>query len=77
MMTGGNKKHDTKNILAVVKGDERYIFIYDFAGEQELLRTLGKYASDPSLSFNWLDAAIVSNRVREIRDQGNFNCEGR
>lgn len=54
-------------ILALVKGTERYVFLYDDASREEMLRTLGRYASDPELSFTWYDAATLSRKVREAR----------
>jgi hypothetical protein len=53
------------NVLALVKGNERYIFLYDDASRAETLRTLGKYASNPELSFTWYDAAVLSQKVRQ------------
>jgi hypothetical protein len=53
------------NVLALVKGAERYIFLYDDSRRAEALRTLGRYASNPELSFTWYDAAILSQKVRK------------
>ncbi len=55
------------NVLALVKQPERYVFLYDDESTASLLRTLGKYASDPELSFSWYDAAILSQKVRRLR----------
>lgn len=53
------------NVLALVKGKERYVFLYDDASRAETLRTLGRYASNPDLSFTWYDAAVLSQKVRQ------------
>ena len=53
------------NILALVKGEERYIFLYDDSRRAETLRTLGRYASNPQLSFTWYDAAVLSQKIRQ------------
>ncbi|MGC4004192.1 MAG: hypothetical protein QM811_14165 [Pirellulales bacterium] len=53
------------NVLALVKGEERYIFLFDEASRAETLRVLGRYASNPELSFSWYDAAVLSQRIRE------------
>jgi hypothetical protein len=53
------------NVLALVKGTERYVFLYDDASRAETLRTLGRYASNPELSFTWYDAAILSQKIRQ------------
>jgi hypothetical protein len=52
------------NVLALVKGEERYIFLYDDDSRAEALRTLGRFASDHELSFSWYDAAVLSQKVR-------------
>jgi hypothetical protein len=56
--------HDI-NVLALVKGNERYIFLFDDASRAEALRTLGRYASNPELSFSWYDAAVLSQKIRQ------------
>ena len=52
------------NVLALVKGAERYVFLYDDASRAETLRVLGRYASNPELSFTWYDAAVLSQKIR-------------
>jgi hypothetical protein len=54
------------NVLALVKNEERYVFLYDDTSIDKLLQTLGQYASDPDLSFSWYDAAVLSQRVRKF-----------
>jgi len=53
------------NVLALVKGLERYVFLYDDASRAETLRMLGRYASNPDLSFTWYDAAVLSQKIRQ------------
>ena len=57
------------NVLALVKGSERYVFLYDDDSVRSLLQTLGRYAADPELTFTWYDAAILSQKVRRLRDE--------
>ncbi len=52
------------NVLALVKGRERYIFLYEDSQRAEALRVLGRFASNPELSFTWYDAAVLSQKVR-------------
>lgn len=52
------------NVLALVKGTERYIFLYTDENRAEMFRTFARYASDPALSFTWYDAAVLSRKVR-------------
>jgi hypothetical protein len=53
------------NVLALVKGKERYIFLFDDDNRAEALRTLGRYASNQELSFTWYDAAVLSQKIRQ------------
>ncbi len=53
------------NVLAMVKGNERYVFLFDDGSRAETLRVLGRYASNPELSFSWHDAAVLSQRIRQ------------
>jgi hypothetical protein len=57
------------NVLALVKGEERYIFLYDDDHKSDALRTLGRFASNPELSFSWYDAAVLSQRIRQTAMQ--------
>ncbi|MBS0201791.1 MAG: hypothetical protein JSS49_02745 [Planctomycetes bacterium] len=54
------------NVLALLKGEERYVFLYDDRSIDQVLQTLGRYAADPELSFSWYDAAVLSQRVRKL-----------
>lgn len=53
------------NVLALVKGDERYVFLFDDENRTETLRQIGRYAADPDLSFTWYDAAVMSQKIRQ------------
>lgn len=58
----------TTNVIALVKDGERYVFLYDDDSGDALLRQFGRYASDETLSFSWYDAAVLSQRVRRLRE---------
>ena len=55
------------NVIALVKGGERYVFLYDDDSREETLQTLARYAADPDLSFSWYDAAMLAQKVRGSR----------
>ena len=59
----------TMNVLALVKDSERYVFLYDDESPAELLQQLGRYAADGELSFTWYDAAVLSQKVRRLRQE--------
>ena len=52
-------------VIALVKGKEQYIFLYNESNRAETLRLLGRYASNPELSFSWYDAAVLSQKIRQ------------
>lgn len=53
------------NVLALVKGEERFIFLFDDVNRDETLRQLARYAADPELDFTWYDAAMLSRKIRD------------
>src|SRR5262245_16613204 len=61
--------NDDINVLALIKGKERYIFLYDDSQRAEALRMLGRHASNPELSFSWYDAAVLSQKIRQEERQ--------
>lgn len=53
------------NVLALIKGEERYVYVYDDASRAPLLETLRTQAEDPNLSLNWFDVAVLTQKARE------------
>jgi hypothetical protein len=53
------------NVLALIKGSEQYVFVYDDESRSELIDAFRDQAADPHLSFNWFDAAVLTEKVRE------------
>jgi hypothetical protein len=62
------------NVVALVRGEEQYIFMFDKKNRTDTLRMLGRFAADPELSFTWYDAAILSQRIREIMPASQMNA---
>jgi hypothetical protein len=58
------------NVLALVKGPERYIFVYDDESRQPLIEALRDHAADPRLSFSWFDAAVLTEKARQQAPAG-------
>jgi hypothetical protein len=61
------------NVLALMKGQEHYIFVYDDDSRQQLLDALRDQAADPGLGLNWFDAAVL---IQKARDQAAFALAG-
>ncbi len=53
------------NVLALVKGAEQYVFIYDDASHLALTNVLRDWAADPRLSFSFFDAAVLTQKSIE------------
>ena len=53
------------NVLALIKGNERYIYVYDDESRQPLIDAFRDQAADPHLSFTWFDAAVLTDKARE------------
>lgn len=53
------------NVVGIAKGKERYVFLFDDNNRVEALRMLGRFASNPDLSFTWHDATRLSQAMRE------------
>lgn len=68
-MTSRAELRGDLTVLALVKGEERYVFIFDEDNRTEALRTLGRYASNHDLSFTWYDAAVISQEIRHTSNE--------
>jgi hypothetical protein len=52
------------NVLALIKGEERFIFVYDDDSKDSLIDDIRDKAADPAVALNWFDAAVLTGRVR-------------
>jgi hypothetical protein len=53
------------NVLALVKGAERFVFVYDDDSRAETIAAIRDQAADPAVSLNWFDAAVLTERARQ------------
>jgi hypothetical protein len=53
------------NVLALIKGKERYVFVYDEESRTKLIDAFRDSAADPQLSFSWFDACVLTQKARE------------
>ena len=53
------------NVLALIKGADRYVFVYDDASRAALVDAFRDHAADPGLSFSWFDAAVLTEKARQ------------
>ena len=65
----------TVNVLALVREEHRYVFLYDDNSVDTMLATLSEYANDPELDFSWYDAAMLAQRVRSMLEAQQQDSE--
>ena len=53
------------NVLALMKGPERYVYVYDDESDQELIDAVRDHAADPRLTLSWFDASVLTRKARE------------
>ena len=53
------------NVLALYKGQDRFVFVYDDDSRAELLDAIRDAAADPRTALNWFDAAILTDRANQ------------
>ena len=59
---------EPKNIpflLAIVRREQRYMWVYDSKHQADVIRSMSRYACDPDLDFTWYDAAMLTQKVRK------------
>jgi len=62
------------NILALIKGSERYVYVYDDDSRDSLIDALRDQAADPRFTFNWFDAALLTDKAREQAKTAKPKC---
>ncbi len=53
------------NVLALFKGPERFIYVYDDASRDDLIQSIRDAAADPAVGVSWFDAAVLTDRARQ------------
>lgn len=51
------------NVLALIKDEERYVYVYDEESRDTLLQLFRDQAGDPEMTLNWFDAAVRTHRI--------------
>lgn len=53
------------NILALIKGEHSYVFVYDDDSRQALIDLVKQQAANPDLNLSWFDAAVLTEKAWE------------
>jgi hypothetical protein len=59
--------HDL-NVLALLKGQERFVFVYDEDSRREILDSIRDHAANPTVPLNWFDAAVLTEQARTLKE---------
>ncbi|MFN4260082.1 MAG: hypothetical protein ACK4RK_12370 [Gemmataceae bacterium] len=59
------------NVLALIKGTERYVFVYDDDSRPELLNVFRDTAANPELSLSWFDVTVLTDKARQQAVEDN------
>src|ERR1700677_3764127 len=57
------------NVLALLKGNDRYIFVYDDESRNEVINAFRDQAAEPGLSLTWFDAVVLTKKAQEQTSQ--------
>ncbi len=56
------------NVLALYKGQEKYIFVFDDSSRETLIDAFRDQAANPHLTLNWFDVAVLTQKAHEQAD---------
>jgi hypothetical protein len=53
------------NVLALIKDEEHYVFVYDEDSRDMLLQLIHEQAADEQFGLTWFDAAVLTEKARQ------------
>lgn len=56
----------SQQILAYIKDDHRYIFLFDKESVADVKLMIGSFAGDPELTFSWHDALVLTQKLGKM-----------
>jgi hypothetical protein len=63
------------NVLALFKGDERYIYVYEDDGRDLLIDCFRNQAANPDMNLSWFDAAVLTDKAKQQVEANRSVCE--
>ncbi len=55
-----------KNVLALAKGQERFVFLYDDESREALYEVLHRFAANPEINFNERDEDLLRSKAARL-----------
>jgi hypothetical protein len=52
------------SVLALIRGTERFVYVYDDESREALVEAIRAQAADPAVRLSWYDAAVLTERAR-------------
>jgi hypothetical protein len=65
------------NVLALFKGEERYIYVYEDGGRDVLIDCFRDQAANPDMNLSWFDAAVLADKAKQQVEANKNACEDR
>ena len=62
-------QHDL-SVLALIRGEERYVYVYDDDSRDELIEAIRVQAASAQYRLSWYDAAVLTERARQQARDG-------
>ena len=60
------------SVLALIRGKERYVYVYDDDSRVELIEAIRVQAASTKYRLSWYDAAVLTERARQqAREAGS------
>jgi hypothetical protein len=63
------------SVLALIKGNERFIYVFDDSSREMLINAIRDQAANPGVSLSWFDAAVLTERVRQQAKVGSLSSK--
>ena len=57
------------SVLALIRGQERYLYVYDDDSREALVEAIRAQAANHTVSLTWFDAAVLTERARQQATQ--------
>ena len=57
--------HHDLSVLALFRGKERYVYVYDDDSRAELIEAIRVQAASAEYRLSWYDAAVLAERARQ------------
>lgn len=61
------------SVLALIRGKERYVYVYDDDSFDELIEAIRAQAADPAVTLSWYDAAVLAERARQQAQEAGMH----